>query len=614
MMAAGRIGMLGIKALISPMGMSILAILIYITTGWNILLTAFDMVIKIISLFSAPVFFGGIINGMVSGTTPPLMIFYLTVILLSFFLLIANLFRGTNKQIVSGEAKFQGEGGKAKNLNSNRIKWIAFWLVGIFLVPFVMWLILWVTSLIASLFSINSAIFSTLGVTEPELRNYIQSIQLDLSNLISNLENLNVNLNNLSVPSGETIDPNSWQGALFQFLSDKGLSLNEFKFTVKNTISSAHILQSTIINFLNNFSDSTQTSNLINNGIFPALTNLNSNLQLILGDTFINVFKEFSASIENINNDWYLEINPLINNIQKDFLNSNNEFSKLSNLILNGQNVSLKNVSFKVIEIYGIEGYTTTSGKFDLRKPEMLTRALSAIIYNESNPIILPYATSFNFSGWKPFWNDPLMFILGSIAAANMFSTFVGLAFMVMSNVFHYIFLMFISPFGFAEGLLDDGGKQKIWFKTLVGKVIIIFFVSFSIGLLSIILQPMALLAKEVIIDKYDESVDFNLLRLFTMAVNCFLLIALCQGVQWSIEWGATTFNTDTKISAMGKGSIKSKKGKFGQSVNSHRQNYGKGKDSDWNRVGLGAESRAVRQATRSSRTASKQMGKFGKK
>ena len=520
-------------------GLLIKAILIggfFITaiTGINVPLIILDLLLKLINIVSGNAFFKSIFSQAFEPTNP-IFIIYISIFLISFVLSLLFIIKAS-LQSTMNYSEFRD-----KNHNKSMIhkwKWLGFWGIGFILVPSIFLLVNFVISQISGIF--GNGFFGNALLTTEDWIYYKSLLDIEIFNFQSNILNWKNELNKLDPALGldaKLVD------ALINELTDIDSRIDNIKHNLNLVLHKEtglfdmnslkwvqdlfRVLEKNIL---------TLSSKFYNNGIFSSLLDIRPNPE----NTYLDLFLTSSSEITNV--------------IKGGF--DNNEKSlTLSNFI-----------------IRGISGYPTNN-----YIPEPLTLQLSKLIYGVEIWELFPTYKYFDgfTNGLLGFLNfifygflriagyvfnakRLLSLLLGTFFTAVILSSFLGILLMLAKRIFEFVGLILISPVVLANGINDSGSKFELWFKTILGKQLLVLSVSFAISIFNLLIYPLV---------KASDAIFVNIgifgpihtigASIALIVLKGLMLVASSMAMVEFIEWLNIVLNADSKITSVGKGFMK---------------------------------------------------------
>lgn len=462
----------------------IISILVFTTLiGINIPIMIFDLILKTISFVSGSAFFNSIFSD-VQWWTSPIFITYTTIFVLTLIMSISYTITYSVKRVYN-KIDLDSNKGFTTSDFFKRYKFLVYWLVGFFLVPFLVNLLLVGVSALSSLFGLeilSNGIYDKFTIQETTI--YFHNISLKSNSYLGVLKELLLKLEDIkSVPN---IDSNDLEQLNNQIKNIQGLikglegfivEIDKFNTIIqgsewnKDNLDKFNFFLTRIIEIKNNVLG---YSNNIDVGLLKSLFEIYSISPPVNGELIPNI-------------DTYFD----------EFLTMKSSFGEIVNKGEESKghylNISLNNLA------------TLNSNKREYIS-EKTTMILSEILYGE--PILDPFQ-NLHDNGWIggtfdiiwkilsnivsliTNWKDSLILITKTIALVFVLSSFMNIAINFGKRTFQLLGLVIVSPYFFVSGIKDEGKKLTIWFETVIGKILLIVFVSLSIQIWSILLLSL---------------------------------------------------------------------------------------------------------------------------
>ena len=493
----------------------IAALVITVFVGINIPLIVFDLILKTIGFVSGSTFFSSIMSGGFSWDSP-IFITYMTVFILTLIMTIAYTITYSVKRVYN-KIDLDGNKGFTTSDFFKRYKLLIFWIVGFFLVPFLVNLLLIGVSSLASLFGLD-VLTNYDKFTKDDTLWYLQKITSDAGVYKNQLNTLLAELEIILKKHTDgtiTLAPNDLVELQNQ-ISNIGtsiLKLNVLEQEINKLIGEIKIGNS---DFVGNISSS------INNII-------------TLKNDFINSTNSIKYSILE---DIIIKYHTLTPNLFETLLIKSKEFEILVNT-----GIKVKTDDILSISLNNLSTLNSTSKEYISEKT---TQILSNILYGE--PTIDPFkpSSSINLGNFIPklfslFSKEGLVLIIQTIGLAFTLSTFMNIAINFGKRTFQLLGLVIVSPYFFVSGIKDEGQKLTIWFETVIGKILLIVFVSLSIQIWSILLVGLNEIPEQLIkiYGETEGNFGYMVLKIF---IQMILLVSSTYALSEFINYLSEIF------------------------------------------------------------------------
>lgn len=579
--AAAKVGLSVVKGLFSPVGICIIAIIMIVFMGVNPLFLGFDLIIKSMNILSGNAMVKMALDGTFDAKSP-IFIIYITVFIASFVIMIFKLFKNSLQDLaLTNDLKNKNETSVRSILNGSKMKWIIIWFVSWFILPFFFGIILFVLNLFVGLFALTPLSISVFEkYTISDWDTSLTTLTISINNEIGKVNAIL----NLFFPN--EIDKVS---ELPNFLNKSEVTLEQWKIFLTSLSSNAKAIE-----------------------MKDGLLALNTKLNLLLSMDLFQVRGEgiVNTSIEQMQkfiNDFAIKVNE-IQPFIKDKIQFNdleiafNTIAKQPNInwnqdvlgLLNKELISSKDTIYNIqgniaasfdstklplIRNAGIEGQKIEIiNGINKYQADTLTLALVQALYQNPN-INSMYMTIGNSAsagsifGQIPIFgssianfvnltqnlttilSNPLALIdvsISTFALAFCFTTFFSLLLMFAKKLFEYVSMLAMAPFATSAGIVDGGDKFNIWWKTLFGKMIVVFAISISLSIFTAILNIAGKFLSEQSLIFTDENSLKSMDDIYRKILIKFLLmtivIASSSEMLNFIGWVGQTFNVDNRV------------------------------------------------------------------
>ncbi len=480
-------------------------LILFVYVGINIPLIVFDLILKTIGFVSGSTLFSSIMSGGFSWDSP-IFITYMTVFILTLIMTIAYTITYSVKRVYN-KIDLDGNKGFTTSDFFKRYKFLIFWIVGFFLVPFLVNLLLIGVSSLASLFGLD-VLTNYDKFTKDDTLWYLQKITSDAGVYKNQLNTLLAEL--------KIILKNNTDGTIILAPNDLVKLQNQISY-IETSISKLSILEQEINKLIGEIK--------IGNSDFVGNISSSINNIITLKNEFMNTINSFNYNfLENIIVKYPTLTPNLELNWFETFLKQTKDFEKLVNM---GEKVKTDDV----LSISLNNLATLNSNKKEYIS-EKTTQILSTIIYGKNilNPFI------FNFSGGNIF-----VMLIQTIGLIFTLSTFMNIAINFGKRTFQLLGLVIVSPYFFVSGIKDEGQKLTIWFETVIGKILLIVFVSLSIQIWSILLVGLNEIPKQFIImyGETNENIGYMILQVF---IQMILLVSSTYALSEFINYLSEIF------------------------------------------------------------------------
>ncbi|MGL4617022.1 MAG: hypothetical protein ACRCUM_02190 [Mycoplasmoidaceae bacterium] len=487
-----------------------LSIALMIIMGINIPLIIFDLTLKVISFVSGATFFEKMISG-IFDPSDPLFIIYITIFLLTLILSVAYTINYSIKRVYNKIDIDANQRGFTKGDFFKRFKFLIFWIVGFFFVPFLVNLLLVGVSSLAGLFGIDVLSPGMYDkFTQEQINNYLGNINIEINkhnqSLIQLKNILETMLANPEINSGGNgIDANE--------ISKQLLNIN-------NAISKLEIFKSAINNIPNMNSSAFDGALEAATKAWNEFIKVGGEINQKLIEEQIQLYNmEFGAS-------GIIDIEVL-----NDFSFSLKEIDKL---VVRGQRITGDGGRYFNISLSNIKTLNSNNVPYI---SERITIILSQILYPNEKDFLNPFETMGSLGSFLagPFqmlgrlgaiftdFFGTLHTIFKTIALTFVLGTFFNIAINFGKRTFQLLGLVITSPYFFISGINDEGKKLTIWFETIIGKILLIVFVSLAIEIWSILILSLLGIPGMVngVYGEVDGNLGYDTLKLF---ITCILL------------------------------------------------------------------------------------------
>lgn len=463
----------------------IISILVFTTLiGINIPIMIFDLILKTISFVSGSAFFNSIFSEGVEWWTSPIFITYTTIFVLTLIMSISYTITYSVKRVYN-KIDLDSNKGFTTSDFFKRYKFLVYWLVGFFLVPFLVNLLLVGVSALSSLFGLeilSNGIYDKFTIQETTI--YFHNISLKSKSYLEVLNQLLGKLNEIKSDPNLNIDNNDLEQLNNQIKNIQGsinglegfiFELGKFNTIIqgsewnKNNLDEFNFFLTKIIEIKNNILG---YSNNIDVGLLKSL------------------FEIYTPPVNG-------ELIPNIDTYFDEFLKIKSSFGEIVN--------TGEEIDGHYLDI-SLNNLATLNSNKKVYISEKTTMILSEILYGK--PIIDPFQ-NLHDNGWIggtldiiwkilsnivsliTNWKDSLILITKTIALVFVLSSFMNIAINFGKRTFQLLGLVIVSPYFFVSGIKDEGKKLTIWFETVIGKILLIVFVSLAIEIWSILLLSL---------------------------------------------------------------------------------------------------------------------------
>lgn len=564
---ASKIGLGAAKSVFSPVGITVLSVILIVLVGFNPLFLGFDLIIKSINVLSGNALIQMIIDGAFDADSP-VFIIYISVLIASFIVGMFKFFKGSLVDVAA--SKDFGDRSKkgAATFSGTKLKWVLIWIGMWLMMPFAFGIIMFIIDIFARLFSLTPLSITTLfNYTTNDwndsllaIKNSIVNSQNQIDDILNTFFPENVD-NVTSLPTflfNSEVKLEDWK----KFLTE--LATNEYGIKFKEVLSTTNI----------------KLGNLLELDIFDYIgSKVDSVLQLNKDQTkdlIIQFSKEANALSE------FITENKLITNnlaIAFQSIAEKLEFNESTIKVLLNQTNSLGNffngIGTRIIETYntsklpaivdfGIDGQKTVENNLTY-EPEPITISIASSLYQKPVGSYMMSITSNDainipiigaiinlVSSVTTILSDPLTLfslVIGTFGFAFCFTGFFSLLLMFGARAVDFFSMLCTCPFACVSGINDGGEKFGVWWKTMFGKALIVLIVSMSIAIFGVVMQ---IAAKFINNDTVIESVKLGSATFSTILLQFLIMVIVIGGTNGMLEfigWSSQMLNFDNKVS-----------------------------------------------------------------